>query len=152
MPDEMFFSADMRSLRRGRRIAPRTETCRPCLVWLKENPDSKYCGVVMDINPYGMRIRMLDQLAAGKPILVQMMRDEDFQQPLAAPVEALIVRQIEEADDMTDHGVRILQKEIRRYEPRPAPMEKRPVVSRPKTRMYTLDLTVGEPRRGRTGR
>ena len=152
MADEMFFSEDMRSLRRGRRIAPRTETCRPCLVWLKEEPEEKHCGVVMDINPYGMRIRMLDQIATGKPILVQMMRDDEYKQPLAAPVEALIVRQIEEADDMTDHGVRIMQKEIRRYEPRPAPIEKRPVARKQKARMYTLDITVGDRRRGRAGR
>ena len=149
MADDMFFTDDMRALRRGKRIAPRTETCRPCLVWAKDDPDSKFFGVVMDINPYGMRIRMMDEIGPGTAVVVQLMRDEDYEVPLARPIDATVVRIQPAKEDLTDHGVQLLREEIARQEARPVRIERRPPVRRQRERMYTLDITVGNRRRRR---
>jgi hypothetical protein len=154
MSDEMFFTPDMRALRRGKRVASRTETCRPCLLWEQTDQETKHYGVVLDVNPYGMRVRMLDMIAVGTPVVIQMMRDEEYRFPLAKPIEALVVRHQEEADDMVDHGMQISQKkEVQRIVSKPAQPEAK-VAEQPKkkTRMYTLDVTVGDRRQRGTGR
>ena len=61
--EDMFISPDTKSIRRGRRIAPRTEVCRACIVSTPEDPDVLKEGVVLDLNPYGVRIRMLPYYA-----------------------------------------------------------------------------------------
>jgi len=150
MADDMFFTDDMRSLRRGRRIAPRTETCRPCLVWVKDAADGQFFGVVMDINPYGMRIRMMDRIDPGTGVVVQLMRDEDYEVPLAQPIEATVVRLQAEKEELTDHGVRIGREESARLAARPVRIERRPAaVRRQRERMYTVDMTVDNRRRRR---
>ena len=148
MADDMFFTDDMRSLRRGKRIAPRTETCRPCLVWAKDDQGTKFFGVVMDINPYGMRIRMMDEIGQDTAVVVQLMRDEDYEVPLARPIDATVVRIQPAKEDLTDHGVQVRWEENGRQEARPVRIEQRPPVQRQRERMYTLDITVGNrPRR-----
>ncbi|MBI5095556.1 MAG: hypothetical protein HZB26_24375 [Candidatus Hydrogenedentes bacterium] len=151
MTDEMFFSVDERSLRRGRRIARRTPTCRACLVWSADAPEHRLQGVVMDINPFGMLIRMLDYFPMGTAACIQLMRDEDFEIPLAGPLEGAVVRVIPNADGFTDIGVRIKLKEIPRAESRPIRIERRrPLLTR-RSRMHTIDFTVGDRGGRRTG-
>ncbi|MBI2433325.1 MAG: hypothetical protein HYV26_10675 [Candidatus Hydrogenedentes bacterium] len=152
--EDMFTAEGNKSLRRGRRVAPRTEVCRPCLVWFSGQEAHKYQGVVLDLNPHGMKIRMLESLPAGKRICVQMMRDEEFQVPLSPPIAAQIIRNITDAGGFIDHGVRVILAEIKR------PQELKPVkIEPPKvrrrstiTRMHTVDYTVGEREMRRTGR
>lgn len=143
MPDDMFFSNDRRSLRRGKRVSKRTETCRPCLVWLKEDPTLQYLGVVLDVNPYGMRIRMMDLLPSNSQVIVQMMRDEEFRVPLARPIEATVVRHQDDAEGMVDHGVRIIRKQLRQSGPN-RPVARGTGAKATPTTVYTLDVTVGD--------
>jgi hypothetical protein len=148
----MFFSQDMLSLHRGKRRISRTPTCRPCVAWLKETPDTRYYGVVMDVSTVGVRIRMLDLVPAGCILCFQMMRDEEFSVPLAAPLEGEVIRVQEEQDVFVDHGVLLIQRKLGRIESRPVELpEKYPVKTRT-PRMYSLDVTVGERPRGRSGR
>lgn len=150
MPDDMFLSPDQRSLRRGNRRAPRTETCRPCLVWPKDAAELTNQGVIMNINPYGMCIRMLDSLAPGTTILVQLMRDEEFRVPLSAPVEGMVVRNAEVPEGFTDHGIELLQRALERKQTtvRHAPGRGRTPARGP-VRMHTIDFRIGDrgPRR-----
>jgi len=142
MADDMFFTNDRRSLRRGKRVSKRTETCRPCMVWLKEAPEIQYLGVVLDVNPYGMRIRMMDLVPSGGQVIVQMMRDEEFKVPLARPIEATIVRHQEDVAGMVDHGVRIIRRQLRESGPGRVPTRK--PASPAQNKVYTLDVTVGD--------
>lgn len=147
MADEMFFSADERSLRRGRRIARRTPTCRACLIWLADKPELRSQGVIMDVNPFGMLIRMLEPLPVGADARIQLMRDEDFEIPLAKPLVGTVVRANPTPDGFTDIGMRIKLKEIPRAESRPVRLERRrPLITR-RTRMHTIDFTVGDDNR-----
>jgi hypothetical protein len=101
----------------------------------------------MDVNPYGMRIRAIEALSRRATILVQMMRDDDFEEPPAEPVEARIARCEPEAEGFFDHGIRIERGGTRRVAPRPlAEPVKRPARA-PGARMYTFDVTVGDRRR-----
>lgn len=144
MADDMMMSGDNRSMRRGKRRAPRTETCRPCLIWPKDTPDLSFQGVIVNVTPYGMCIRMLDSLPQGTIVMVQLMRDEEFRYPLSSPVEGLVVRNSEEEVGFMDHGVQLLRKAIERPESRPIVAQSR----QPKTprttraRMHTIDLHV----------
>lgn len=93
---------------------------------------------------------MIDALPEGQAVLVQMMRDEEFSVPLTDPMEGCIVRSEPEADGFLDHGVKLLRPELKREEP-PRPVDMRRIAgpARP-TRMYTLDVIVGD--RGRPER
>ena len=147
--DEMFFANDNRSLRRGRRRAARTETCRPCVVWPKDAPEMPAQGVVVDVTPYGLGVRMLEYVAPGNLVCVQFMQDDHFEVPLSAPIESMVVRVIETDDGFYDHGLEIMRREIRRVERnRPVHIKARvriPFITRDlKARMHTIDILAGE--------
>ncbi len=151
MPDDMFFSADARSLRRGRRRAARTQICRPCLIWPSDAKDVTLQGVALDISPYGMRVRMVETLPPGTPVRVQLMRDEQFTQPFADPVHAVVVRIRDEGNQFTDHGIQIVREAIvhETAKPAEAPRQELPRGGQQQTRMHTIDLRVGDRRRAR---
>lgn len=150
--EDMVVSTDSRSMRKGRRVAPRTEVCRPCLIWTEETEGEKTQGVVMDLNPHGMRIHAIDAYPAGTVLYVQMMRDEDFQIPLSEPITVRVIR-VGEVDGFFDHGVRLVLKRIRRVgEVRlMRPMAPRPT-RRIGTRMHIADYAIDEKTSGRSGR
>ena len=113
MADEMFFTKDMKALRRGKRVARRTGTCRPCLICLANTPQQAYHAVVMDISPYGMRVRMMDVLPLNSRVEIQLMRDDDFSIPLANPVTLEVVREILLEDGVVDYGLRRVLEKIK---------------------------------------
>ena len=146
--DSMYVSTDMKSLSKGRRIATRTEVCRPALVWdLKHGyqPDTsiqKLRGVVLDLNPYGMKIRTLDELAVESEWYIQLMRDDEFRIPLSQPIKIKVVRRVNDYTGFFDQGVQVqLTKIVRIFNAR------QDMVSRPNPRrylapkMHTADLT-----------
>ena len=150
--ENMVVSNDQRSLRRGRRATPRTEVCRPCLVWRQETPENKFQAVVLDLNPQGMRIRSLDPQQEGTDLIVQMMRDEEFLIPLSAPITVRVMR-VAEQEGFFDLGVRLVLNRIRRpgdvrlarvIEPKP--------LRRIGAKMHTVDYAIDEQTAGRTRR
>ena len=142
--ETMVWSEDQKSLHRGRRVAPRTEVCRPCLVWLQVAPDLKLQGVVLDLNPHGLRIRLIERIPPDTQIVVQMMRDDQFQIPLSRPIEAKVVRIDTGFGGLVDHGVRVEIKPIKRAEEaRPVSTVRQRVVRYQRPRMHTLDATLG---------
>jgi len=109
-------------------------------------PDEKYPGVVLDINPYGMRIRMLELIPVGCSVSIQMMKDDDYEVPLSTPVVAQVVRN-EEVQEFVDHGVFIRPIGTRRVESKPVTIEPKVAPSPRKPRVQLFDMTVGEYRR-----
>ncbi len=150
--EEMIWSPELKSLRRGRRNAPRTEVCRPCLVWTKRAPGVKLEGVVLDLNPRGMRIRLLEQLETGSVVVIQMMRDEEFNVPLSQPIEARVVRTQPGFGGLVDHGVQVMLRPIHRPASAPITIRRSRPRRTPRTRMHTLDITVGDRVTGNLGR
>lgn len=145
----MVISSDNRSMQRGRRRARRTEVCRPCLVWSPDKPDEKFEGVVLDLNPRGLRIRMLELFPEGTPLRAQLMRDENFQVPLSQPLSIKVVRVAESPDGFVDHGTALEIARIKRAE------TVRPVrVARPSFELSKANRMFTAMRRnqGRTGR
>lgn len=149
MADEMFFSDDAKSLRRGRRVAPRTPTCRPCVVWPSDDPTLRVEGVVMDVNPYGCLVRSLHSFPKGTQVEVQIMRDDDFTQPLSLIQTGEVIRHDESVPGFTDHGIRLIQKEIPKIQSRPVERPKTRPTPRRVTRMHTRDLRDTNRRSGR---
>ena len=144
----MVLSADNRSLQRGRRGMARTEVCRPSLVWLPDAPEAKMEGVVLDLNPRGLRVRMLDEFPPGTMMIVRLMRDENFQVPLSQPLTVLVVHTQVSPDGFYDHGTLLQIPKIKRAG------TVRPVrISRPNIRLgsaHRMFTAAGRnPRRGR---
>lgn len=151
--EKMFVSADEKSIRRGRRVAPRTEACRPCLVWLQEEPEKPRQGVVLDLNPYGLRVRMLDHFPEGATVLIQMMRDEDFRYPLSKPILTQVVRTVPETAGFTDHGLKVMLMELKRSpEGRPVIIKRPQLRSTQATRMHLVNQIEKERGGRRSGR
>lgn len=149
----MFVARSDASLRRGKRVAPRTEVCRPCLVWRPEAPAQEIQGVVLDLNPYGFLIRMLDEVEVGSRLVVQMMRDDEFKVPLSPPIEVQVMRLERAVGGFVDHGIKIIRKKIKKPEEFKR-VELPPQVSTQsrQTRMHTGKDTIEEYTRRRTGR
>ena len=151
MPDDMFFTQDERSLRRGKRREKRTEICRPCVIQTRDGVLQRAEGVVLDMNPYGMRIRMLDSLPVGSTVSIQLMRDDTFDEPFSRPLEGAIVRNESSAEGFIDHGVRLeeplMVEPQRRAVPRRAfqPLD----TKRTTAGMHTIDFTIGDAPLGR---
>lgn len=153
MADEMYFSNDERALLRGKRRIKRTETCRPCVVYA-EADETPVEGVVLDVTPYGMMVRMLDTLSVGTIVRVQLMRDDNFREALGAPKVGEVVRHDPTAPaGFTDHGVRLIVGEIPKNQSSPVHIRERVSgKSKPSTsRMHNIDFTVGGERKGRGG-
>ncbi len=112
--ERMVISSDASALRRGRRGVPRTQVFRPALIWNVENPERKYEAVVLDLNPRGMKLRMLEQIPQGAFAVVQLMRDEAFTMPLSQPLNVEVMRSSEDMAGFFDHGLRVLLAEIKK--------------------------------------
>jgi len=150
--EEVVVSTDNRSLRKGRRVAPRTEVCRPVLLWLPADPEEKYQGVVLDLNPHGLRIRSLESFPLGSSLHIQMMRDDEFAVPLSPPIHVQVTR-LSSHDGFYDLGVRVIQPKIRKPdEMKPIAIVRSRRLTRPTTRMHTLDIQIDERGIRRAGR
>lgn len=152
--ESMVVSSDNKSMRKGRRTAPRTPVCRPCLIWDSETPDDKQRGVVMDLNPYGMRVRMLESLDKNAHVILQMMRDDDFRDPLSQPIRVRVIRCGEESDGFFDHGVKVDNSKPRRARqiPQGRTRRKTQAALSKTSRMHTADRSAAETKSRRTGR
>jgi len=148
LPDDMFFSEDSKSLRRGRRVRARTKTCRPCLLWPKDAPDLRIEGIVLDMTPFGLQVRMIESVARDTEVVVQLMRDERFREPLARPLIGTVVRNEPGDQGFVDHGVKLRQESIRKTPSRPVNSPRKPGrLPYRRTRMHTIDLIVGDSER-----
>ena len=140
LPEEMYVDPVKGSIQKGRRIAPRTATCRPCLVWREKEPEKKFKCVIMDLNRYGLRVRSFENFDVNEEIVIQMMK-EDFATLLGVPIKAKIVREAISPHGLKDYGAKRIIEEIRRpeeYKPVSLPTSK-PVV-RKKTKMHIIDI------------
>lgn len=144
MPDDMYFTNDERSMYRGKRIAKRTETVRPCLVQTLGDEGLELKGVVMDITPFGMLIRIMESVRVGTELTIQLMRGDQFREAFSSRLRGTVVRHDGSSGGFTDHGVRLHIKEIPRAETRPIIIEEKPPAPRrAPTRMHTIDHTIG---------
>lgn len=144
---------DHSAIHRGRRIAPRTGVCRPCLVWEPQSPDHKQQAVILDLNPHGMKMRMLKMLPQDTKVFIQLMRDEDFQIPLSQPLQGQLVRVNTADDGFIDYGVRLIMENIKtpagiaqNPEPTSSPLDKL------SSRMHTRDITYQQKNSNQPGR
>ena len=130
-----------KSLQRGRRAQPRTEVCRPCLAWLEDSPDHRLQGVLLDVTPYGMRMRALEHFPKNGVVVLQMMRDDQFRYPLSGPIRAKVVYVGRSLDGFVDHGLQRLLARIRKPEEFRRPNLTTPrVVETRRARMYSIEL------------
>jgi len=142
--DEMFFGPDGLSLRRGQRRDARIEACRPCYHWPSDAPDLRREGVVMNLNRHGLLVRAIEPVPVGAVIIVQLMRDDEFRQPFSNALQGTVVRNHEQRDGLFDHGIQLEAEDFSRAERRPVRASKPKPQPARRTRMHTIDFTVGE--------
>lgn len=148
--EDMFVSSNTKSMHRGRRVAPRTEVCRPCVVHTLEDPGDTRQAVILDLTPYGMRVRMLDRYPIGTKVIVQMMRDDEFKVPLSRPIFANVIRAESSFAGFIDHGLQLQFAKIKRaMEGRPISVARPNPLRRSTTRVYSVDHILRTRRTGR---
>jgi len=147
MADEMFFSADGKTLRKGRRRAKRTPVQRPAGFWCADDQGGILQGLVRDLNPYGLLLESNEGLPVGTEIWVELKRDELFADSLSC-VRGKIVRVADTQTGTWHMGVQLAvvppkpaSKPIRITPKRSTLPERRP------TRMYSLDYVLGSEER-----
>gem|GEM_PF-3581275 len=107
-----------KSLNLRRRIAPRTPSKRPCLIWENINPDIKKRGIILDLNMYGIRVRTSGIYEIGQELHIQMMKNEEYSQYLGVPIAATIVRSSMVDDNFIDYGMKRTLSEIKKTDRR----------------------------------
>ena len=122
------------------------------MVSLRDNPEVELPGVIMDINPHGMLIRLMETIPVGQRILIQMMRDDTYQRKLSTPHKGETRRVEGTPDGFFDHGVKLEVENIRKSNERPVHIPNRN--SRPQrathpSRMHTVDMTLDAAKRKR---
>jgi hypothetical protein len=139
--ERLVLSSDASALRRGRRGAPRTQVFRPALIWAVDSPGQRYEAIVLDLNPQGMKLRMLDRIPEGTRAIVQLMRDEAFTMPLSQPLNVEVVRSAQDMPGFFDHGLRVILAVIKKPAAQPAISIPRPITPRrPALRISAADL------------
>jgi len=139
--ERLVLSSDASALRRGRRGAPRTQVFRPALIWDVEQPERKHEAIVLDLNPQGMKLRMLEQLPEGVRAVVQLMRDEAFTMPLSQPLNVEVVRSSQDMPGFFDHGLRVVLAAIKKPATQAPINIPRPITPRrPGLRITAADL------------
>jgi hypothetical protein len=122
-------------------------------VWPKEAPELTFSGVAINMNPFGLLVRMIDNMPSGTAVMVQLMRDEEFLEPLTAPLEGTVVRASSGDGEFVDHGMKLSRPPIDRSESRPVPMARRKTMAEPEpSRMHTMDVDLGRRSSRRMGR
>lgn len=141
--EEMYWDPQKGTIQRGKRIAPRTETCRPCLVWKAEAPDKKIKCVIMDLNRYGLKIRSFENMNIGDEVFIQMMKEDNFTTPLGIPIKAQIVRESLSPHGLKDYGVKRIIEEIKKPEEiKPVKISVPKPIPRSTPKMHTIDLWI----------
>jgi hypothetical protein len=145
MPDDMFFSKDERSLLRGKRVAKRTDTCRPCKLVIQSTPAYELNGVVLDITPHGMLIRTMESIPLDTKLIIQLMRDDSFSKPFSTPHQATVVRYDGESEGFFDHGIQIHTAQgTQRLHPTSNIDWSKPADTGAKQKSNRLDVTIGD--------
>jgi hypothetical protein len=139
LDEDMFISPATLSVFRGRRRAPRTRVLRPCWVWAVSEPRTKLEGVAMDLNRYGIAVRMLSPLPVGTKVCVQLMRDENFTVPLSSPLPGRVVRHAVRYVGFVDHGIMFEFPSLTEARPVRISVPTRPTLSSVVQRMHTAD-------------
>jgi len=143
MADEMFFSADGKTLRKGRRAARRTSVSRPAEFWRSDDEGGLFLGVIRNLNPYGLLLESGMGLPVGTQICIEMKRDEHFADSLTC-LKGEVARLVGTGNGTWQMGVQLAvappkpaSKPIRISPKRSTLPERHP------TRMYSMDYVLG---------
>jgi hypothetical protein len=143
MADDMFFSADGKTLRKGRRIAKRTPVTRPAEFWCADDQGELLRGVVKDLSPYGLLLECKQVLPVGTKICVELKKEELFADTLTS-LMCKIVRSVETEFGPWHMGVqRLLPPTKTASKPLRITPPKTSAPKRRARRMYNLNWVVG---------
>jgi len=138
MADEMFFSANGKTLRKGRRAAKRTEVQRPAAFWRADDEGGLFQGLIRNLNPYGLLLESDNGLPVGTEVCVELKRDELFADSLSS-LKGTVARLVGTGTGTWHMGIQIAieppkpdSKPIRIEPKRTTLPERRP------TRMYSM--------------
>lgn len=143
MADDMFFSADGKTLRKGRRISKRTPVRRPAEFWRADDDGGLFQGLIRDLNQYGLLLEADRGLPVGTAVCVELKRDALFGSTLSC-VKGKVVRVLDTGRGRWQMGVQLILERPReaskpiRIEPKKSTLPKRQP-----TRMYTADFVLG---------
>ena len=118
MADDMFFTADGKTLRKGRRVTKRTPVKRPATFWRADDNGRLHQGLIRDLNSYGLLLESGRGLPVGTVIQVELKREGYFAGPLSS-VKGKVVRVVDTGRGTWQMGVQLI---LARPEPASKPI------------------------------
>lgn len=111
MVDELYFSPDGKSLRRGQRTSKRRPIDRRVTMWRVGDEANPTEGQATDISMDGLMIQAAAGFAVGDEIMVDVRRGKDLDTPTFLYARARIVRIVERNDGLSGYGIHLIAKE-----------------------------------------
>ena len=109
--EELYFSSDGKSLRRGQRSSKRRPIDRHVEMWRVGDQANLIQGRATDISMDGLMIEATGDFVIGDEIMVDVRRGKELDTPTFLYARARIVRIIERSDGLSGYGIHLIAKE-----------------------------------------
>ena len=115
MADELYFSADGKSLRRGQRASKRRPIERSVQIWRTGDgaEAEPITAVATDISLEGVLVQTGDEFAVDEEVMIDIKRSKDITAPSFLYARGTVVRILTEEDEQVGIGIRMTAKERR---------------------------------------
>ena len=157
MADDMFFYSNARCLRRGNRRSKRSTTDREVIFWERGLQDYLCCGRLRNVSSCGLLILSDKPVPVSSVLEIQLQHGHTSKRQVLAHLQGKVVRADRVTDGRYHIGIELIQNEINRAKNRGsyriASHRQRLKLPerRRKSRMYTIDVTIGKPASGGLG-
>lgn len=111
MAEELYFSPDGKSLKRGKRGAKRRPIDRRVEMWRLGEEDQRVEGTATDISLDGLMIRAPADFTIGEEIMVDVRRGKELDTPTFLYARARVVRIVDGDAGGRGFGLRLVAKE-----------------------------------------
>jgi len=109
--DELFFTPDGKSLRRGRRGSKRHAIERLVHIWRPGDEENRAIGVATDISLEGVLVYTSEPFGIGEEVMLDIKRSKESDGPTFIYVRGEIVRHTPPRNGMLGLGIRMRAKE-----------------------------------------
>lgn len=113
MVEELYFSEDGKSLRRGRRASKRREIERSVQIWRPGQEETPAVGIATDISLEGILLHTPEPFAVGDEVLVDVKRGKNLEADTFLFVRGEVRRSEKLKNGRYSLGIRMMAKERR---------------------------------------
>ena len=111
MVEELFFSEDGKSLRRGHRNANRRDVERMVTIQRVEGDGEPVVGLALNISLEGIFIQTAEPFEVGEKLMIDVKEGKELDTPSYMYVRGQVMRRVPMDADLFGIGVRMIAKE-----------------------------------------